>query len=229
MNRNFDPRRTAPVRRTALLAAVALSVLFGTAATAAPKVQTIEVESVTVAQLKVVGGDSVSGTVTLNQTATEDVQVIVDDVVDIPAVVAVQGNPITIPAGSSSAPFSVTTGTTTSTWTVGLQAFLATGQSTVVPTTVFYIMPDANTDLIEITKATMSKSGTLTVTAVSDTPTAVLSATFNGEPVPGESRNGTLRAKLTLPAPNSGIVEVRSDLGGCAQRNPFGTGGTDTC
>jgi len=147
-----------------------------------------------------VGGDSVSGTVTLNQTATEDVQVSVDDVVDIPAVVEVQGNPITIPAGSSSAPFNVTTGTTTSTWTVGLQGSLANGASTVVPTTVFYIMPTADTNLIEITKATMSKSGTLTVTAVSDTPTAVLSATFNGEPVPGESRNGRHAESKTHPS-----------------------------
>ena len=224
------PSRQSPaVTLTVVLSVLGLVGAVPAAAQAAPRPATLEVASVTVGQFKVVGGDSVSGSVTLNQSPASDVQVIVSDQVGIPEVVQVQGNPITIPAGSSSADFTVTTGATATTQGVILQGLLADGSSTVTPSAEFFIMPSAETDLIEITKATMSKRGTLTVAAVSDTSTAVLSATFNGEPVPGESRNGTLRGKLVLPQPTSGIVEVTSDLDGCAQRNPFGSGGSQVC
>ena len=45
---------------------------------------------------------------------------------------------------------------------------LADGSSDVVPSAELIIVPTAQTDLIEITKATMSKTGTLTVTAVGE-------------------------------------------------------------
>ena len=67
------------------------------------------------------------------------------------------------------------------------------------------------------------------MTAVSESSAAVLTATFNGQPVPGLSSGGTFKGKLDLGSPSSGIVEVTSDLGGCAQRNPFGSGGTQVC
>ena len=91
------------------------------------------------------------------------------------------------------------------------------------------IVPTAQTDLIEITKATMSKSGTLTVPAVSENPDAVLTAEFNGQPVPGESRDGKFRGRLELSQATSGIVVVTSQSGGCAQRNPLGPSGSQFC
>ena len=90
-------------------------------------------------------------------------------------------------------------------------------------------MPTAETDLIEITKATMSKTGTLTVVAISENPDAVLTAEFNGQPVPGESRDGRFRGQLVLSQPTAGTVVVTSQLGGCAQRNPLGPSGSQFC
>ena len=69
----------------------------------------------------------------------------------------------------------------------------------------------------------------LTVTAVSENPDAVLTAEFNGQPVPGETRDGKFRGQLELSRATSGIVVVTSQLGGCAQRNPLGPSGSQFC
>ena len=204
--------------------AVALSVPV---VAAAPGPQQLEIDSVEVSAFKVVGGDTLSGTVTLNQVATSDVDVFIGNSSHA-EIAAVSPNPVTVAAGATSAGFTVTTATTTITRKVVLQGLLADGSSTVTPEATFYIVPTATTDLITITKANMSRNGTLTITAQSDNPNAVLSATFNDQPVPGQSRNGTLRAKVSLGQPASGIVEVTSDLGGCAQRSAFGNTST-TC
>ena len=119
-------------------------------------------------------------------------------------------NPVTIPAGDTTAGFTVVTGASPGTRLVFVEALLADGSSDVVPSAELIIVPTAPTDLIEITKATMSKTGTLTVTAVSENPAAVLTAEFNGQPVPGESRDGKFRGQLVLPQATSGIVVVTS-------------------
>lgn len=211
-----------------LAALVVLTLLSLPGAAVGAKVQELEVESVTLSADRVVGGDSLTGTVTLNQLAPIDTQVIVDPTVD-PPVAEIQGNPFTIPAGSDSAEFTVTTGPTPGTRLVIVDALLADGSSDVVPSAEFFILPTAATDLIEITKATMSKTGTLTVTAVSENPAAVLSAEFNNQPVPGQSRDGKFRGQLVLPQATSGIVVVTSQFGGCAQRNPLGPSGSQFC
>jgi hypothetical protein len=95
-----------------------------------------------------------------------------------------------------------------------VQALLADGSSTVTPAGEFFLVPTAQPDLIAVTKATMSRKGTLTMTAVSENPAAVLSATFNGQEVPGESVSGKFRGQLELGFPTSGEVFVRSNLGG---------------
>jgi hypothetical protein len=220
------PRSTTLGRVLAALVVLTLLGLPGVAVGA--KVRSIEVDEVTVSATRVVGGDSLTGTVSLNQLAPADIQVFVFPS-DGPPIADVPGNPLTIPAGQTTTNFTVTTSVSTVTNRVVLQGLLADGTSTVTPEAEFFIVPTAQTDLIEVTKATMSKSGTLSVTAASDNPDAVLTAEFNGEPVPGESRDGRFRGQLVLPQATSGIVEVRSNLGGCGQRNPFGSSGSQVC
>jgi len=207
---------------------VVLAVTSATAANAA-KVRSLQIQSVTVDQSRVVGGDSFSGTVTLNQVATTDVAVVLDVTESRPEYATVNENPLTIPAGSASASFTGTTTTPTETDSIGIQGLLADGSSTVTPSDSFFLVATAQTDLITVTKATMSRSGKLTVTAVSDNPDAVLTATFAGQDVPGESIDGKFRGQLQFSGPTSGEVEVRSDLGGCAKRNPFGSSGSQLC
>ena len=221
------PVRTTVRQTVVVLAALALATVTGSAAVAA-KVLELEVESVTLSTDRVVGGESLTGTVTLNQPAPVDTQVVVTTTVGSPAA-EVPESPVTIPAGETTAGFTVVTAPSPGTQRVFVEALLADGSSSVVPNAELIIVPTAQTDLIEITKATMSKTGTLTVTAISENPAAVLTAEFNGQPVPGESRDGKFRGELVLGQPTSGIVVVTSQFGGCAQRNPFGQRGSTFC
>lgn len=217
-----------PVRHAlVVIAALALVTMTGSAALAAKSLE-LEVESVTLSTGRVVGGESLTGTVTLNQPAPVDTQVVVVTTVGSPAA-EVPESPVTIPVGATSADFTVVTAPSPGTRLVFVEALLADGSSDVVPNAELIIVPTAQTDLIEITKATMSKTGTLTVTAVSENPAAVLSAEFNNQPVPGQSRDGKFRGQLVLPQATSGIVVVTSQFGGCAQRNPLGPSGSQFC
>lgn len=221
------PVRTAVRQVLMVLGALALVMVTGSSALAA-KVVELEVESVTLSTDRVVGGESLTGTVTLNQPAPVDTQVVVVTTVGSPAA-EVPESPVTVLAGETTAGFTVVTAESPGTRRVFVEALLADGSSDVVPSAELIIVPTAQTDLIEITKATMSKSGTLTVTAISENPDAVLTAEFNGQPVPGESRDGKFRGQLVLSQPTSGIVVVTSQFGGCAQRNPLGQSGSQFC
>jgi hypothetical protein len=216
--------------RGALIISVALTLGSATATAAnAAKVRSVQVQSVTLDQDRVVGGQPFSGTVTLNQVAPTDVSVTLSVFAGRPEYATLTDNPIIIPAGATSASFSGITNTPTETDLVSVQALLSDGSSTVTPSDSFFLVATEQTDLITITRATMSKSGKLTVTAVSDDPTAVLTATFAGQDVPGESIDGKFRGQLQSSGPTSGEVEVRSDLGGCATRNPLGPSGSQLC
>jgi hypothetical protein len=221
------PARSTVRQVLLVLAAMALVTVTGSAALAA-KVRELEVESVMLSTDRVVGGESLTGAVTLNQPAPADTQVVVVTTVGAPAA-EVPESPVTVPAGGTTAAFTVVTASSPGTQLVFVEALLADGSSDVVPSAELVIVPTAQTDLIEITKATMSKSGSLTVTAISENPAAVLTAEFNGQPVPGESRDGRFRGQLVLPQPTSGIVVVTSQFGGCAQRNPLGSSGSQFC
>jgi hypothetical protein len=217
------------VRGALVIGVVLAAVTSATAATAA-QVQSLQIESVVIDQERVVGGDAFSGTVTLNQVAPTDVEVLVRSTDTHPDYAVVDnGGSVIIPQGSTSATFTGTTTTPAETDRIVIDAILADGTSEVTTFGEFVLVPTAQTDLITVTKATMSKSGKLTVVAVSEDPTAVLSATYNGQVVPGESVGGKFRGELQFAQPTSGIVEVRSDLGGCAQRNPFGASGSQDC
>lgn len=222
-----DRVRTTLRQALVVLAALALVTVTESAAVAA-KVVELEVESVTLSTGRVVGGESLTGTVTLNQPAPVDTQVVVVTSVGSPAA-EVPESPLTIPAGETTAGFTVVTAQSPGTRRVFVEALLADGSSDVVPSAELIIVPTAQTDLIEITKATMSKSGTLTVTAVSENPDAVLTAEFNGLPVPGETHDGRFRGQLVLSQATSGTVVVTSQFGGCAQRNPLGPSGSQFC
>ncbi len=165
------PVRTTVRQALVGLAAVVLVTVTGSAALAA-KVVELEVESVTLSTGRVVGGESLTGIVTLNQPSPVDTQVVVVSSVGSPAA-DVPESPVTIPAGDTTAGFTVVTAPSPATRLVFVEALLADGSSDVVPNAELVIVPTAQTDLIEITKATMSKSGTLTVTAASENPAAV--------------------------------------------------------
>ena len=201
--------------------AVALASATATAATAA-RDRSVQIESVNVDQDRVVGGNDFTGTVTLNQVAPENIEVVLSVNADRPEYATLTQERVIVPAGSTSTTFTGTTTTPAETDLISVDALLADGNSTVTPSDQFFLVATEDTDLITITKATMSKSGKLTVTALSDDPTAVLSATFAGQTVEGESVDGKFRGQLQFPIPTAGEVEVRSDLGGCARRNPFG-------
>jgi hypothetical protein len=89
---------------------------------------------------------------------------------------------------------------------------------------VLFVIPTAGVDLIEITKAAVDRNfSRISITATSDEPGAVLTAFGNNVEVGLLELHGgryTGRFDLTQPINN---VEVRSNLGGCAQRAvPFG-------
>jgi hypothetical protein len=214
--------------RIALLISVVLALAAATAANAA-KDRSVQIESVTIDQDKVVGGQGFTGTVTLNQVAPTAVEVVLNVTASRPEHATVTDSPLTIPAGSASATFTGTTTTPTETDLVTIDAALLDGSSTVTPFDEFYLVETEQTDLIEITKATMSKSGTLNVTAISDDPAAVLSATFAGRDVPGETNSGRFRGQLQFPEATTGVVQVESTLGGCARRDPSSSSGTGVC
>jgi hypothetical protein len=220
--------------RLALVAAVALTLASVTAAASmtaasAAKVRSLEVQSLTIDQDRVVGGNTFTGTVTLNQVAPNDVEVALFVNADRPEYATLTQDRVIVQAGSTSTTFTGTTTTPAETDLVSIQALLADGTSTVTPSDQFFLVATPQTDLITITRATMSKSGKLTVVAVSDDPTAVLTAEFAGQNVPGDSVDGKFRGELQFSGPTAGEVVVRSDLGGCARRNPLGSSGTLTC
>src|SRR5687768_12971595 len=101
------PVRTTVRQALVVLAALALVTVTGSAALAA-KVTELEVESVTLSTDRVVGGESLTGTVTLNQPAPEDTQVVVVTSVGSPAA-EVPESPVTILAGETTADFTVVT------------------------------------------------------------------------------------------------------------------------
>jgi hypothetical protein len=101
------PVRTTLRQALVGLAALALVTVTGSAALAA-RVGELEVDSVTLSTGRVVGGESLTGTVTLNQPAPVDTQVVVVSTVGSPAA-EVPESPVTLLAGDTTAGFTVVT------------------------------------------------------------------------------------------------------------------------
>lgn len=191
--------------------------LVPVAATGAPPGPPVP-ESITL-PTKIVGGESTVGTVCLDQVV--DAPVEVGFTSDNTFLVEVQPS-ATVPAGAQCADFTVTSfARFPTTQSVVLFAFTADGDLQ----RVLYVIPTAGVDLIEITKADVDRNfSRVSITATSDEPGAVLTAFGNGVELGVLQRRGSRyvgRFDLTQPINN---VEVRSNLGGCAQRAvPFGS------
>jgi len=181
--------------------------------------------SISVVPQKLAIGATGTATATLTGVATTDVVVpIADDYRNSPAV-ATMPQSVTVPAGARSASFSIVGGDYPG------RTFLvhvSTNQSGV--STQFYRMPLPNTDIIKITNASQSQSGDLRFTATSDTPSALLTATFNGLAVPLANKgNGVWEGRGPVGANQSGEVRVDSNLQGCSAKNPLTPTGSHFC
>lgn len=203
------PPRLAAV----LLGAAVLLVPTATGAPPGPPVP----ESITL-PTKIVGGESTVGTVCLVQVA--DAPVEVGFTSDNTFLVEVQPS-ATVPAGALCADFTVTSfARFPTTESVVLFAFTAAGDLQ----RVLYVIPTAGVDLIEVTKADVDRNfSRVSITATSDEPGAVLTAFGNGVELGVlQHRGGRYTGRFDLTQPINS-VEVRSNLGGCAQRAvPFG-------
>jgi hypothetical protein len=187
----------------------------------------VTIASVSVSPLKVAYDSTATGTVRLSRAPDAPFTVnLHNDSFNSP-VVAMNQDTVTITPPASSATFPVTGGDDPfmRTHSVGLEAFTATTGAT----TQFYVVPFANTDLIRITSASISKNGDLKVAATTDTPSAILSATFAGANVPLRNDGGGRWSGQAKVPVTSDDVTVRSDLGGCFARSPFQASGGHLC
>jgi hypothetical protein len=199
----------------AVIAAVAVFVPVAAGAPAGPAVP----ESITL-PTKIVGGESTVGTVCLDRVPDVSTEVLLFS--DNTFLVEVQPS-VTIVAPDQCADFTVTSfARFLTTESVVINAFTPDGNAQ----QVLFVIPTAGVDLIEITKATVDKNFTkVTIVATSDEPGAVLTAFAAGIELGVLEQKGDRyvgRFDISQPVNN---VEVRSNLGGCAQRAlPFGSG-----
>jgi hypothetical protein len=173
--------------------------------------------SISVTPGKIGIGATGTGTVTLTATATSPVTVAIsDDYMNSPAVATMPAS-VTVPAGARSATFPIGGGDYPGrTFLVHLY----TDQSGVV--TQFYRTPLPDTDIIKITNFSQSPGGDLRFTATSDTPSAVLTASFNGQPVPLAGKGGGVwEGRGQVGANQSGEIQVVSNLQACSAKNPL--------
>lgn len=123
---------------------------------------------------------------------------------------------VSITAPATSATFPITTFALNQTFLIHVSA----GVSTTEAQTRFFQVPTAQTDIITIPTATLSKNGDLKVAATSDTPGVTLTAFFAGAQV-GVLHNdggGRFSGSFRINA-QDGVVVLRSNLGGCSQRS----------
>ena len=158
-----------------------------------------------------VQGTTATGTVTLNAVPNGSVTVFLsaDGQVSIP-------QSVTIAAPARSATFPITTFVLNQTFLIHVSA----GISTTEAQTTFYQVPTAQTDIIGIPTATLSKNGDLKVSATSDNSAVTLTAFFGGTQL-GTLRNdggGKFSGSFKVNA-QDGVVVLRSNLGGCSQRS----------
>ena len=176
-----------------------------------PSTTTVAVSRLVVQPAKTVQASTATGTVTLNRAPDASVTVLLsaDGQVAIPA-------SVTITAPATSATFPITTFALDRTFLIHVSA----GISTTEAQTTFYQVPTAQTDIISIPTATLSKNGDLKVSATSDNPGVTLAAFF-GDTQVGVLRNdggGKFSGSFKVNA-QDGVVVLRSNVGGCSQRS----------
>src|SRR4051812_24361785 len=178
--------------------------------------------SVSVAPTKVAFGSVATGTVRLNKVAASPVTVVVsNDVFNSPNLVTMPTQ-VTVPAGSSSASFVVQAGEGApgKTFAINVAADESPAADGTQARTQFYLVPTATTDIIRIPSAQLSSNGDLKFQATTDTASAILTAEFNGQPVPlRSSGGGRWEGQAKVPVAGGDVV-VRSNLGGGAAGSP---------
>jgi hypothetical protein len=198
----------------------------GTATTSATVVA-----SVSVAPTKVAFGSVATGTVRLNRVAASPVTVVIsNDVFNSPNLVTIPTQ-VTVPAGSSSASFVVQAGEGApgKTFAINVAADESPAADGTQARTQFYLVPTATTDIIRIPSAQLSSNGDLKFQATTDTASAILTAEFNGQPVPlRSSGGGRWEGQAKVPVAGGDVV-VRSNLGGCAAKSPLTPTGSHFC
>jgi hypothetical protein len=187
----------------------------------------VTVAAVSVSPLKVAYNSTATGTVRLNRTPAGPVTVSLSNDSNNSPVLAITPASVTITPPASSATFPVRGGSGLDgrTFSVSVNAFTPTSGASAQ----FYLVPFANTDLIQIPLAEISPSGDIKVQAQSDTPSAVLTASFNGTAIPLRSNGGGSWEGTAKVPVSGGDVEVRSNLGGCSARSPFKAGAWHFC
>ncbi len=98
-----------------------------------------------------------------------------------------------------------------------------------MPTTQFYLLPTATTDIVRIPSAQLSPNGDLKLQATTDTTSAVLTAGFNGQAIPLRNNGGGRWEGQAKVAVSGGDVVVLSNLGGCAAKSPLTPTGSHFC
>lgn len=185
------------------------------------------VSSVSVSPSKVAYNTIATGTVRLTRAPASPLTVSIANDSNNSPVLAMTPQSVTITSPSTSATFPVQGGTGLDgrTFAINLQAFTAMGGAS----TRFFLVPFANTDLIDIPLAEITPNGDIKVQATTDTSSAVLTASFNGVSIPLRNNGGgnwSGQAKVAVTGAN---IIVRSNLGGCEARSPFRAGAAHLC
>jgi hypothetical protein len=187
----------------------------------------VTVSSVSISPTKVAYNSPATGTVRLSRVPDAPLTVSIANDSNNSPVLAVTPASVTIAPPASSATFPVQGGTGLDgrTFTVSVQAFTADSGAT----GRFYLVPFANTDLIGIPLAEISSNGDIKVQATTDTPSAVLTASFNGANIPLRNDGGGKWSGQAKVPVSAGDIVVRSNLGGCSARSPFKAGAAHFC
>jgi hypothetical protein len=187
--------------------------------------------SVSVSPTKVAFLSLATGTVRLNKVAASPVTVSVsNDVFNSPNLVTMPTE-VVVPAGSSSATFLVQAGEGVpgKTFAINVSADESPAADATVPRTQFFLLPSATTDIIRIPSAQLSRNGDLKFQATTDTPSAILTADYNGQAIPLRNNGGgRWEGQAKVPV-SGGDVVVRSNLGGCAAKSPLTPTGSHFC
>lgn len=172
--------------------------------------------SITVSPGKIGIGATGTGTITLGAAVATATTITLSDDYQNSVAVATHPASVIVPPGGRTATFSILGGDYPDrTFLVHLTTSISglVGQ--------FYRTPLPNTDIISITSASQSQSGDLRFTATTDTPVALLSASFNGQSVPLTSRGGGVYQGRGSGFTSGGDIVVQSNLRGCSAKNPL--------
>ncbi|HEX8101360.1 MAG TPA: hypothetical protein VF533_02000 [Solirubrobacteraceae bacterium] len=199
----------------------------GSGGTTTTTTTAVAVSSVSINPAKVAYATTATGTVRLTRAPAAPLTVSIANDSNNSPVLASTPASVTISPPASSATFPVQGGSGLDgrTFPVRVTAFTASSSAT----GSFYLVPFANTDIIQIPRAEISSSGDLKFEAITDTAAALLRADFNGLSVPLRNEGGGRWSGQAKVPVAGGDVVIRSNLGGCSARSPFRSGSWHFC